>query len=173
MTVTGINHAVLYVRDARRTARFYEEALGFREVISEPGGAYAFMRAPGSQNHHDLAFFSIGAQAGPSPAGAGTVGLYHVAWAVSTLEELAEARDKLAALGCLVGASDHGVNKSLYCRDPDGLEFEVTWVVPAERWGAEEHAAIVRPLDIEGDIARYGARTPGNTVAATATPERR
>jgi catechol-2,3-dioxygenase len=173
MTVTGINHVVLYVRDARRHARFYEQALGFVEVISHPEGAFSFLRAPASQNHHDIAFFSIGDQAGPSTAGTTTVGMYHLAWAVSTLEELAQARDHLSALGCLVGTSDHGVNKSLYARDPDGLEFEVTWVVPAELWGTDEHAAIVRPLEIEGDMSRYGARTPGNTARAASATEHR
>ena len=34
------------------------------------------------------------------------------------------------AIGALVGASDHGANKSLYAKDPDGIEFEVMWEVP-------------------------------------------
>jgi catechol-2,3-dioxygenase len=161
--VTGINHVVLYVRDARAHARFYHDVLGFDEVISHPDGAFAFMRAPASQNHHDLAFFTIGAQAGASAAGQRTVGMYHVAWAVPTLGELAEVKERLSAKGCLVGASDHGVNKSLYAHDPDGLEFEVTWVTPAALWGTEEHEAIVRALDLDREIARYGAQTPGNT----------
>ena len=37
---------------------------------------------------------------------------------------------KLAAMGALVGASDHGTTKSLYAKDPDGLEFEVSWIIP-------------------------------------------
>ncbi len=163
MPVTGINHVVLYVRDARAHARFYHEMLGFEDVITHPDGAFAFMRAPASQNHHDLAFFSIGAQAGASAAGRSTVGMYHVAWAVPTLAELAEVRERLAAKGCLVGSSDHGVNKSLYAHDPDGLEFEVTWIAPAALWSSEEHEAIVRPLDLDREMARYGATTPGNT----------
>ena len=48
-------------------------------------------------------------------------------------------RDRLARLGALVGASDHGVSKSLYAHDPDGNEFEVMWDVPREDWGALEH----------------------------------
>jgi len=59
--------------------------------------------------------------------------------------------------GALVGESDHGVNKSLYARDPDGLEFEVMWLVPPEHWGAEEHEAIIRPLNINADKARFAA----------------
>jgi catechol-2,3-dioxygenase len=111
------------------------------------------MRAPLSENHHDLAFFSVG-PAAPSPPPGG-VGLYHLAWEVPTLDDLDDARRQLAEAGALVGASDHGVNKSLYAKDPDGIEFEVMWLVPADRWGDEEHQAIVRPLDIDADRARY------------------
>lgn len=158
MTIRRLNHAVLYVRDAQRHRRFYEDVLGFRTVIDGPG-PFVFMRAPGSANHHDIAFFTIGEAAQPSDAGQRTVGMYHLAWEVATLDELTEMRDRLTEAGALVGASDHHVNKSLYCRDPDGLEFEVMWLNPPENWGAEEHDAIVVPLDLEGDRGRYGGTT--------------
>lgn len=150
-----MNHAVLYVRDARRQERFYADVLGFSTVIEGPQGEFVFMRAPASANHHDIAFFTIGAAAGDSQAGSATVGLYHLAWEVATLDELVEMRDRLLAAGALVGQSDHGANKSLYAKDPDGLEFEVMWLVPAEHWGTEEHEAIVRRLDLEGEQRRF------------------
>jgi catechol-2,3-dioxygenase len=155
VAITGMNHAVLYARDARRSAAFYQEVLGFQPIIEDPQGRFVFLRAPESTNHHDIAFFTIGAGAGASEAGRRTVGLYHIAWAVKDLDELAEARARLAEAGALVGESDHGVNKSLYAVDPDGLEFEITWVVPAHLWGAEETEAIIRPLDIDADRRRY------------------
>lgn len=155
MPITGMNHAVLYVRDARRTQKFYEDVLGFSTVIDHPDGAFAFMRAPASNNHHDIAFFSIGDQAQPSEAGRRTVGLYHLAWEVPTLAELEEMRERLASVGALRGSSDHGANKSLYAMDPDGLEFEVMWLVPAAHWGEAEHEAIVRPLDITAERAHF------------------
>jgi catechol-2,3-dioxygenase len=155
MAILGLNHAVLYVRDARRSSRFYEEVLGFVPVIEDAAGRYAFLRAPASVNHHDIAFFSIGAGAGDSAAGRTTVGLYHIAWAVPTIDELMAMREKLIAVGALGGESDHGVNKSLYARDPDGLEFEVTYVVPPEYWGDEEHEAIIRRLDLDAERTRF------------------
>lgn len=157
MNVTRLNHAVLYVRSAARIAEFYRSVLGFQVVISDPQDRFAFLRAGKSQNHHDLALFSIGAQAGP-PTGGRNVGLYHIAWEVPTMEDLEAARTALEQVGALVGASDHGVNKSLYCLDPDGNEFEVMFLVPPDQWGAEEHEAIVRPLDIASDRQRYGNR---------------
>jgi catechol-2,3-dioxygenase len=151
-----MNHAVLYVRDARRTAEFYERVLGFSRIIDDPQGRFMFMRAPLSRNHHDIAFFSIGEQAG-SPTGTRNVGMYHIAWEVPSLDDLVEMERRLAAAGVLVGKSDHGANKSLYCKDPDGLEFEVMWLVPAEQWGDEEHEAIIRPLDLGAEKRRQDA----------------
>jgi catechol-2,3-dioxygenase len=155
MGVTGMNHAVLYVRDAARTGAFYRDVLEFIPVIEDPQNRYLFMRAPASKNHHDIAFFTIGAGAAPSAAGRQTVGLYHIAWEVPSLEDLARVHARLVEAGALVGASDHGVNKSLYAADPDGLEFEVMWLVPPELWGDDEHEAIIRPLDINAEQRRY------------------
>ena len=156
--ITGMNHAVLYVRDARAQQRFYADVLGFTTVVGDDDGRFAFMRAPASENHHDIAFFSIGAGAAPSTAGRTSVGLYHLAWQVATIEELATTRERLQAAGALVGASDHGASKSLYAVDPDGLEFEVMYLVPSAEWGDEEHEAIVRPLDLEREVERFGGR---------------
>lgn len=150
--VQRLNHAVLYVRDAERAAAFYREAFGF-EVVAEMPGA-VFLRAAGSDNHHDLGLFSIGPDASGPVKGA--VGLYHLAWQVPTIEDLARGREVLERLGALVGQSDHGATKSLYGRDPDGNEFEVMWIVPREQWSDYEHSAPVAPLDLEGEVARHG-----------------
>ncbi len=155
--IRGMNHAVLYVRDAQAHRRFYEDVLGFSTVIDGPG-PFVFMRAPASHNHHDIAFFTIGGGAGPSAAGQSTVGLYHLAWEVATLDDLVAMRERLQSAGALVGQSDHHYNKSLYCRDPDGIEFEVTWILPADEWAGRESEAIVEPLDLEGERARYGGQ---------------
>jgi catechol-2,3-dioxygenase len=123
-----------------------------------PGRA-AFLRAQGTSNDHDLGLFAV--PEGKLPAGA-YIGLYHLAWEVGTLGELAEIRDRLVARGALVGASDHRVSKSLYAKDPNGIEFEVMWRVPAEEWEREMNTgAMIAPLDLEGEIARWGNRVTG------------
>jgi catechol-2,3-dioxygenase len=149
--IRRLNHAVLYVRDAERSAAFYKEAFGFEEVDRIPGRA-VFLRAGGGDNHHDLGLFTVGADA---PAPGRGVGLYHLAWEVGSMADLAAARDTLARLGALTGQSDHGSSKSLYGRDPDGIEFEIMWAVPRADWGDAEHAAQVLPLDIDAELARY------------------
>ncbi|MEU7862707.1 VOC family protein [Nonomuraea sp. NPDC049141] len=161
MPVQRLNHAVLYVRDVERSVTFYREALGFKTVMSMPGAA--FLQAAGSSNDHDLGLFQIGAQAGPSTAGRSAVGLYHLAWEVDTLDELERVAAKLSELGALAGASDHATTKALYAHDPDGLEFEVSWLVPAALLTDEVLAARtgIRPLDIAADKERYGGQTRG------------
>ena len=124
--VTRLNHAVLYVRDVERSVAFYQHAFGFEEIARE--GPMAFLRAAGSNNHHDLALFGVGPAAPPPPRG--STGLYHLAWEVPTINDLAAASAVLTELGALSGMSDHGATKSLYGRDPDGIEFEVMWMVP-------------------------------------------
>ncbi|MBO0866995.1 MAG: VOC family protein [Micromonosporaceae bacterium] len=164
MPVTRLNHAVLYVRDVARSAAFYRDVMGFEPIDALTGlpGA-AFLRAPGSTNDHDLGLFEIGAQAGPSLAGRATVGLYHLAWEVDTLDELERLRGSLTAAGALVGASDHGTTKSLYAHDPDGVEFEVAWIVPADQLDDTARAArtTIGPLDLAREKDRYGGQTRG------------
>ncbi|MGZ4656622.1 MAG: VOC family protein, partial [Blastococcus sp.] len=120
MPVQRLNHAVLYVRDVERSLAFYRDVLGFRVKVEIPGRA-VFLQAEGSTNDHDLGLFAIGTAAGPSQAGRGTVGLYHLAWEVDTLAELSRIREALLRAGALVGASDHATTKALYAQDPDGL----------------------------------------------------
>ncbi len=161
MAIHRLNHAVLYVRDVARSSSFYTEVLGFSVKVSLPGAA--FLTAPDSTNDHDLGLFEIGSAAGASLAGRGQVGLYHLAWEVDTLAELARLREVLAAANALVGASDHGTTKSLYARDPDGLEFEVVWLIPADLLGPADVEAgnVINPLDLPREIARFGAHTRG------------
>jgi len=164
MPVMRLNHAVLYVRDVRTSVDFYTSVLGFRlvsDMVGLPGAA--FLQASGSSNDHDLGLFEIGAAAGASGAGRSTVGLYHLAWEVDTLDELQATAKKLADAGALAGASDHSTTKALYAVDPDGLEFEVSWLVPADLIDDEARAGRTRikPLDLDREIARYGATTRG------------
>jgi len=174
MPIHRLNHAVLYVRDIERSVAFYREVLGFTPISAMEGlkGA-AFLRAPGSTNDHDLGLFAIGDQAGQLPAGRATVGLYHLAWEVDTLEDLEDLAQRLAAADALVGASDHGTTKSLYGHDPDGLEFEIAWVVPAELLDDAALSARTRigPLDLGREKAKYGASTPGGIGISRPRPE--
>src|SRR5919106_722586 len=107
MGVTRLNHAVLFVSDLDRSVAFYRDVLGFRVIPMTPDGfrGAAFLQAPDSTNDHDLGLFEV-TGAGPSPAGRSSVGLYHLAWEVDTLDELEATAERLSAAGGLVGSSD-------------------------------------------------------------------
>jgi catechol-2,3-dioxygenase len=151
MGIRRLNHAVLYVHDVARSVTFYTDILGFRVVHRRPTAA--FLRAAESDNDHDLGLFQVRGSATRSSG----VGLYHLAWSVSTLPELAVFAERLATAGALVGSSDHGVSKSLYGKDPDGLEFEISWFVPRDRVTEEMSATpTIGRLDIAAEISRWG-----------------
>jgi catechol-2,3-dioxygenase len=155
MAIHRLNHAVLYVSDVERSVAFYGDVLGFRTKSAFPGAA--FLQAPGSTNDHDLGLFQRG------PGSHGTIGLYHLAWEVETLNDLEDHLHRLADAGALVGMSDHGTTKSLYAKDPDGIEFEVVWLIPAQLLTGDEGGGDPRPkpLDLAKEKARYGADTRG------------
>ncbi len=160
-----LNHAVLYVSDLARSEHFYLDVLGMEVAAREPRANAAFLRLPRSGNHHDLGLFGIGNAGGPKQDRG--VGLYHLAWQVDTIDELAEARDALRAAGAYTGESSHGATKSVYGADPDGNEFEIMWMLPRERVGDYLNSAPVDHLDLAGEVRQWsGVRTAGVVVAA-------
>jgi catechol-2,3-dioxygenase len=155
MTVNAVrlNHAVLFVADLERSIAFYQQAFGMEVMAREPRADAAFLRLPRSGNHHDLGLFGVGSQPARQR---GSLGLYHLAWQVDTIEELEEARHTLVDLGAYTGESSHGATKSVYARDPDGNEFEVMWMLPKASWGEFANAAPIDRLDLPGEVHRWG-----------------
>ena len=167
MAVRRLNHAVLYVNGLAREVEFYTETLGFEVSVEVPGQA-AFLRSPGSANDHDLGLFEVGTG---HVDGRPKVGLYHLAWEVGTLAELVEIRQKLQDAGALVGESDHRVSKSLYAKDPSGIEFEVLWRVPVEDWQAEQalEGGYTVPLNWDRTLSRWDPHQKTGAAANSPT----
>lgn len=155
MATTGpvrLNHAVLFVSDLDRSVAFYEAAFGMEVMSRVERMNAAFLRLPHSDNHHDLGLFGVGAQ---PPRMRGAIGLYHLAWQVDTIDDLVTVREQLSILGALTGESDHGATKSVYGADPDGIEFEVMWLLPRDAWGEHESKAVVEYLDLPSEVTRW------------------
>ena len=168
MTVNAVrlNHSVLYVADLERSVTVYQQAFDMQVAAREPRANAAFLRLPRSGNHHDLGLFGVGAQ---PPRPRGSLGLYHLAWQVDTIEELEQARLTLANLDAYTGGSSHGATKSVYAHDPDGNEFEVMWMLPKASWGEYADAAPVERLDLAAEVRTWGGvRTAAELVPVDA-----
>jgi len=147
-TGTGLKrlqHLVLWVSNVQRSVRFYCDVVGFEVQRLYPNAA--FLKIPGTPDDHHLGLFE---QTGVTRPDERVARMYHSAWEVGDLVDLARARQRLAEAGALVGSSDHGVSLSLYAKDPDGLEFEIFWTVPGGTSGRTTE------LDLEGELARRG-----------------
>ena len=155
---------MLFVADVDRAERFYTEVFDMEVIAREPRANAAFLRLPRSGNHHDLGLFGVGTAGGPRRR---AIGLYHLAWQLDTIDELAAARQTLIDAGAYTGESSHGATKSIYGADPDGNEFELMWMLPQDQWGDHDRATPVDRLDLATEIRRWsGVRTAG-PIAAT------
>jgi catechol-2,3-dioxygenase len=154
MEIKELGHLVLYVHNVERSAAFYRDVLGWRQIFSAPedgpAGVAAFS-APSGRTHHELLLIEVGQQAQAIPAGR-RVGLYHFGLKVGDSDdELRDALKVVQANGVeVVGASDHTVTHSLYILDPDGNEIELYVDVPGIDWRSDPAlvASPVRPLSL-------------------------
>lgn len=150
MGVEELGHLVLYVRDVERSAAFYRDVLGWRQILPEPGDPPRGMAAfSGGRTHHELLLIEVGPDAAPIPSGR-RVGMYHFGLKVGESDDDLRRvlADVQAAGGTVVGASDHTVTHSLYILDPDGNEIELYVDVPGVDWQSDPAlvAAPIRPL---------------------------
>ncbi len=156
MEIKELGHIVLYVRDIERSARFYRDVLGWRQILPSgeertPRSPVAAFSAPSGRTHHELLLIEVGPDAAAQPAGR-RVGLYHFGLKVGDSdEELREALARVEQSGThVLGASDHTVTHSLYIADPDGNEIELYIDVPGVDWRADPTliGAPIKPLHL-------------------------
>lgn len=120
MEIKELGHVVLYVTNLARSADFYKNTLGFREIARDTHVA-AFSSG---RTHHELLLIEVGGEARQKFA---EPGLYHIGFKIGDSDaELKETYESLKEKGVtIVGMSDHHVTHSLYVLDPDGNELEL------------------------------------------------
>ena len=127
----NLGHVVLRVRDADASAAWYQGILGLKVTFRMPG-RMVFL-AVGEDSSHELALMSLGL--GAPPPQPDRVGIYHVGWQVSRLEDLEGIIERLKAQGVHVaGVGDHGISMGVYVFDPDGNELEIFYELPRSEW---------------------------------------
>ena len=119
--IQSLGHVVLRVRNIERSEPFYRDVLGLQVREKHPGRAIFFTCG---QQHHDLAIFQVGDDAAPPEDH--RVGMYHVALKLPDFDQLKALYANAKASGANVaGMNWHQGSKSVYLKDPDGLEIEV------------------------------------------------
>lgn len=143
MAVQELGHVVLYVRDVQRSAAFYRDVLGWRQIAgdsSSPAAAFSSGRT-----HHELLLIQVGSDAQPIPQGR-RIGMYHFGLKIGDSDD--DLRAMLSTLheagAEVVGSADHGFTHSLYVLDPDGNELELYIDVPGVDWN--DPALMAHPI---------------------------
>ena len=117
-----IGHVVLNVTDVERSTKFYRDVVGFQVSRYRPDGTGAFLTC--GVIHHNLALFK--APEGAQPISKGGIGLNHFAFKVGNYQALQEAHKRLVEANATIDhIVDHGMTRSVYFLDPDGIEMEL------------------------------------------------
>ena len=117
----GIDHVALAVRDISRSIAWYVEVLGFEHRL--PGmwdGVPAFI----GKGTTAIALFPVRTDE-PSARPPGSITMLHLAFRASRADFVAAQHD-LRTRGIEFGFQDHEISHSIYFRDPDGHELEIT-----------------------------------------------
>ena len=121
-SVEGIDHIALAVKDVERSVAWYKEVLGLERRYEDAWGNYPAMVGIGATS---IALFPIeGAQPRPSP-GRDVLAMRHFAFRTDRAN-FDLARRELSQRGIPWEGQHHGISESIYFRDPDGHEVEIT-----------------------------------------------
>lgn len=149
MEIKELGHIVLYVHNVDRSAAFYGEVLGWKQLKSADDllGRMPVALFSSGRTHHELLLIEVGENAQELPQGR-HVGLYHFGLKVGDSDdELRAAIRRCEESGVrIVGMSDHTVTHSLYIMDPDGNEIELYIDVPGVSWELENVIAPTKAL---------------------------
>ena len=117
----GLDHVALGVRDVERSAAWYIDVLGFERRFE---GMWEGIPVFVARGRTALALFPAGNEATdllPRKA----PGFLHLALRANRENFVAAQRD-LTSRGIPFSFQDHEVSHSIYFRDPDGIQLEIT-----------------------------------------------
>ena len=122
MQLEGIDHVALAVRDIERSANWYIEVLGFERWYD---GMWKGIPAFIGKGNTAIALFPRRNGHSTSPARSSGIRILHLAFRANR-ENFLGAQQELKKRGIKFEFQDHEISHSIYFRDPDGHELEIT-----------------------------------------------
>jgi catechol 2,3-dioxygenase-like lactoylglutathione lyase family enzyme len=118
----GLDHVALAVQDVENSANWYVEVLGFeRRYQGMWKGVPVFV----ARGKTAIALFPRGDDRPDPTQSRQSGGMLHLALQADR-ENFAAAQRDLTSRGIAFHFQDHEISHSIYFRDPDGIELEIT-----------------------------------------------
>jgi catechol 2,3-dioxygenase-like lactoylglutathione lyase family enzyme len=120
--IDALDHVALSVRDVERSARWYSDVLGFKRQHEEMWDGVPIFVGNGAAA---IALFPVRNKAGSRTHDRAAVRTLHFAFRADR-ENFLRAQDELKKRAIPFDFQDHEISHSIYFRDPDGHEIEIT-----------------------------------------------
>jgi catechol 2,3-dioxygenase-like lactoylglutathione lyase family enzyme len=120
--VKHIDHVALTVRDVERSIAWYRDIFGLERRHKEAWGDYPVMMFAGGTG---LALFQASGALNDAPDQSRTAIMRHLAFQVDR-NNFEKAQEDLRVRNIEFVFQDHTISQSIYFRDPDGYELELT-----------------------------------------------
>jgi len=122
MQLEGIDHVALAVRDIEQSAQWYIDVLGFER---RHDGMWEGIPTFIGKGNTAIALFPTRDGHPKSPARSSGICMLHLAFRANR-ENFLSAQQELKKRGIKFEFQDHEISHSIYFRDPDGHELEIT-----------------------------------------------
>jgi catechol 2,3-dioxygenase-like lactoylglutathione lyase family enzyme len=120
MQLEGIDHIAMGVRDVERSAKWYIDILGFEKLHEGTwGGVPTFI----GKGNTGIALFPASQE--PKLSTDREIRMLHLAFRADR-ENFLAAQHELEKCGIKIEFQDHEIAHSIYFRDPDGHQLEIT-----------------------------------------------
>jgi catechol 2,3-dioxygenase-like lactoylglutathione lyase family enzyme len=122
MQLEGIDHVALGVRDIESSAKWYIEVLGFERLHEDMwNGVPTFI----GKGNTGIALFPTSPGAAATPSSHCNIRMLHLAFRADR-ENFLAVQGELEKRGIKFEFQDHEISHSIYFRDPDGHQLEIT-----------------------------------------------
>ena len=122
MQLEGIDHVALAVRDVEEAAKWYADVLGFEQRYE---GMWDGIPTFIGKGNTAIALFPVRVDGSKSAMRTSKIRMLHLAFRANRNAFLS-AQEELKRRGIKFEFEDHEISHSIYFRDPDGHQLEIT-----------------------------------------------